>query len=240
MLPIDDEAAEALGKIPEEAFNPPKEEMKSAEEMGLKADPTKPPTQFPELSERGRLVIFFGHEYFRGTHRILLDKGGSLPACRLPDEHGAADFIQSHAPDLFNTPILNCGQIGSIEADNMDLYFVTGDVINPAGCLDRARTPKRYMWTPRTEIVRYKSIQSTVIALAQTRLFGWHIVDNGTDEFKLTFKMQKAPIMEPRPGNPPIISEGPEPHGTRFAVQPDPHDREEYPDPCGPSNDIKN
>jgi len=241
-MPIDPKAAELLSKAPGNLMD--FENGKTPEDLGLQADPTKPPTQFPSASQRGRLVVFFAQEHFRGEDRILLDKGGSLPAMRLPDEHGAEDFLEAHALEIFCSPVINCGQIGSVSGENMDMYVVTGDVLHPAGCLQRLRTPKQYRWTPRSEIVRFRTIQSVIIALAQTRVFGWHIQDKGGREFVLSFDMVQSPIMTPRVGNPAVISTGPalepESHGTRFAVHPDIHDREEYPDPCGPSPDAKN
>jgi hypothetical protein len=205
--PIDPEAAELLDKVPDEAFD--FENGETAEKLGLEPDPNLPPTQFPHMNERGRLVVVFAMEYFRGEHRILLDRGGSLPAWRLPDEHGAADFVQSHGCELLNSPIVNVRQIGSVRASQMDLYIVTGDVLQPAGCLDHEVTPKYMMWTPRSEIVRIRTLQSFMIAFAQTRLEGWHIDDPATDEFVINYKMQLAPILEPRPGNPQVVQTGP-------------------------------
>lgn len=239
--PLDPKAVEALSKVPEGVFD--FKGGKTPEELGLKPDPSKPPTQHPDqpLLRRGRLVVLFVQEYFRGEHRILLDRGGSLPSWRLPDEHSAPDFIQAHAMELFNTPIINCRQIGSINAHQMDLYVVTGDVLQPAGCVDHAITPKQLTWTQRTAILRFKTLQSMLIAFAQTRLEGWHIDDPATDEFTVSFKMQLAPVRVPVKGNPPVVPVGPAPWPTdkRFQVPTDPHTQEEYPDPCSDERPAK-
>lgn len=159
------------------------------EDLGL--EPTPGIEEDPNVGGSYRyLLTFFGMEYYRQEHRILLEKSGALPTMDLPKKaKSPARFIQEHGRDLFGSDLANIRQIGSVQGAAYTLFMITADVLTPALVGSGDSRFRKCFWCPRSEIVRFKTLQSILIALSQTRLEGWSVDDDGTDKYKLGFKM---------------------------------------------------
>lgn len=169
-------------------------------------------------SERRLLLTFFAMEFFRGEHRILLEKSGALPTLALPDYGGSVSFFRENAELLFGSKVANVRQIGSVTGDSYDLFVVTGDVLSPA-LVEEGGKFRSCFWCPRTEIVRFKTLQSILIAYAQTGLYGWGVIDRGEPSYEVNFKMTYCspddvgdpdaldPYEKQRPGGPELAAE---------------------------------
>lgn len=188
------------------------------EELGL--EPVPGVEEDPPVTggERRTLLVFFAMEFFRGDYRILLEKSGALPTIALPDTGGSVSFFRENAEALFGSQVANVRQIGSVTGANYDLFMVTGDVVSPA-LVEEGGEFRSCFWCPRTEVVRFKTLQSILIAYAQTGLTGWGVIDSGAQSYEVNFKMVYCtpedvadpdpldPHERQRPGGPELAAE---------------------------------
>ncbi len=159
------------------------------EQLGL--EPVEGVEDDPSVTggERRSILVFFAMEFFRGEYRILLEKSGSLPQLELPDIGGSVSFFKDNAEALFGSKVANVRQIGSITGTSHDAFVVTGDVLSPA-LVEEGGEFRSCFWCPRSEVVRFKTLQSMLIAFAQTGLTGWGVIDSGRASYEISFKMR--------------------------------------------------
>lgn len=155
------------------------------EQLGLKpVEGVKDDT----VGKRRLLLSFFAMEFFRGEYRILLEKSGALPILELPDFGGSVSYFRDNAEVLFGSKVANVRQIGSVTGVSHDLFVVTGDVLDPA-LVEEGGEFRSCFWCARSEVVRFKTLQSILIAYAQTGLTGWGIIDSGNLSYEVNFRM---------------------------------------------------
>ena len=150
-----------------------------------------------------RVTTFFCMEYWHGCERVLLEKSGNLPTTTLPSHLSPEGLWSTVGTQLLGSQVWNSHQIGSVSGPSYDLFVVMGDIVHPAQVQDLHDPRKPLMWTPKEEIVKFRTLQSFILALCMARLVGWHLYDDqqGT-EFKLSFQMQIGEALQEHPDPP--------------------------------------
>jgi hypothetical protein len=139
------------------------------------------------------LVSFFALEHFRGAESVLLTTpGAALPTVALSEGKDPVQFVDEIGERIFGVKATNLRKIGTTRIDNYVVHVVTGDCLCPANIHHNPDSHLRFQWVPTYELFNDRSPQTYVLALARSRIAGWHIEPMEDGDYRLSFKMEDA------------------------------------------------